>query len=153
MCIHTNKINGKKYIGQTCQSPPELRWKNGNGYFNSTHFYNAIKKYGWDNFQHEIIAKNLSVDEANSLETKLIKQYNTMNDKYGYNLTSGGNNYVLSEITKQRLSESHKGYKFTEEQRKKISEANKRRVVSDEIRKKISELRIGFKFTDESRKK
>lgn len=30
--IHTNKINGKKYVGQTCQKP-EYRWgKNGIDY-------------------------------------------------------------------------------------------------------------------------
>ena len=29
--IHTNKINGKRYIGQTCQ-PLERRFANGKGY-------------------------------------------------------------------------------------------------------------------------
>lgn len=31
---HTNKINGKSYIGQTCQEATE-RWKNGKGYSKS----------------------------------------------------------------------------------------------------------------------
>ena len=60
---HTNKINGKKYVGQTCQIP-EKRWKNGNGYKRNPYFYNAIQKYGWDNFEHQILASDLTLEEA-----------------------------------------------------------------------------------------
>ena len=38
---HTNKINGKSYIGQTCQSP-HLRWNNGKGYSRTFKFGKAI---------------------------------------------------------------------------------------------------------------
>lgn len=39
---HTNLINNKIYIGQTCQKP-EYRWgSEGQGYKNSPHFYAAI---------------------------------------------------------------------------------------------------------------
>ena len=48
--MHINKINNKKYIGITSKKP-EKRWrKDGEGYKTSPHFYNSIKKYGWDNF-------------------------------------------------------------------------------------------------------
>ena len=50
---HTNKMNGKRYIGITKQKP-ERRWQNGYGYV-GTYFGNAISKYGWDAFEHEIL--------------------------------------------------------------------------------------------------
>lgn len=50
---HTSPSN-KVYIGITSQEP-ERRWKNGNGYKKNLYFTKAIKKYGWDNFAHEIL--------------------------------------------------------------------------------------------------
>lgn len=92
---HTNKINGKKYIGQTCEDP-ERRWRrNGSGYKDSPKFYNAILKYGWNNFNHEILEKDLNEQEANEREIFWIAYYDTFNnDEKGYNMTPGGNNYM-----------------------------------------------------------
>ena len=104
--IHTSP-SGKKYIGITSMKPPEKRWLNGHGYSHNTHFSNAIKKYGWNNFKHEIILENLSEEEAIKMERQLIAEYNTMNQDYGYNKTSGG------EIDKE----------YPDEVRKKISDA------------------------------
>ena len=51
--VHTNKINGKKYVGQS--SNIVERWRNGGkNYFSSIKFFRAIQKYGWENFTHEI---------------------------------------------------------------------------------------------------
>lgn len=106
--IHTNKINKKVYIGQTCQNP-ETRWKNGEGYIGSPHFYRAIQKYGWNNFTHEIIAQNLTLEESNALEEKLIKDYNALDDNFGYNIATGGKNSIMSDLHKKHLSESNIG--------------------------------------------
>lgn len=74
--IHTNIVNGKKYVGQTVFGDnPNSRWRNGTGYARSIHFYNAIQKYGWDNFEHEIVASKLTKEEACSFECLLIKKY------------------------------------------------------------------------------
>lgn len=109
--IHTNKINGKKYIGQTCKTP-SARWQNGTGYKTQKHFWNAICKYGWDNFEHEVVASNLTQDEANTFEKILIEKLETMNPDKGYNKDSGGNNGKrASEETRKKISLSHIGEK------------------------------------------
>lgn len=122
--IHKNKLNGKVYIGQTCQNPIK-RWDNGRGYITSTRFYNAIQKYGWDNFEHIILYTNLSQDEANKIEQQLIKQYKSQNDQYGYNIKSGGDNYTHSEETKKKIGQSNsmalKGKTHSKEWSQKIS--------------------------------
>ena len=74
--IHTNKTNGKMYVGQTCQNPKK-RWSNGLGYVTQQYFYRAIQKYGWDGFEHEIIASNLTKSEADNFEKILIKELKT----------------------------------------------------------------------------
>lgn len=89
-CIykHTNKINGKVYIGQTCQKP-ERRWQNGKGYEGSPKFWPAIVEFGWDNFSHEILVDNITTQaEANAMEQKYIAEYNSYEN--GYNATLGG---------------------------------------------------------------
>ena len=107
--IHINKINGKKYIGQTIQSPIK-RWDYGRGYRNCSRFFNAIKKYGWDNFEHKVFECNES--DLDRIESELIAQYNTTNPQYGYNLDSGGHiNKHLTNDTKQKISQKLIGNK------------------------------------------
>jgi hypothetical protein len=44
---------------------PQIRWGNkGSGYRNQENFYNEIKKYGWDGFEHEVVYSGLSKREA-----------------------------------------------------------------------------------------
>lgn len=148
---HTNKINGKVYIGQTCNKP-ERRWNKGQGYKGSTYFYLAILKYGWDNFEHEILFNCLTLEEANKLEKELIEEYNSTDRKYGYNLRDGGLNGKMSESTKKILAEKATGRVFSEETRRKISESNKGKPGpmlgkkhSEESKRKISEGTRGEK--------
>lgn len=105
---HTNKTNNKKYIGLTRTSETH-RWDNGNGYTHNRHFWGAIQKYGWDGFEHEILATGLSAEEASAMEQELIAKYNTMNQDYGYNLTSGGEqNYYVSDETRKLISDNRR---------------------------------------------
>lgn len=88
--MHTSP-NGKKYIGITRQEKPERRWgSNGCGYIDNQHFWRAIQKYGWDNFQHEILFEDLTEEEAQQKEIELIAYYDSTDQTKGYNITAGG---------------------------------------------------------------
>lgn len=108
-CIykHTNKINGKVYIGQTGQEV-KARWKGGSGYNKCSYFWKAIKKYGWNNFKHEILFNDLTLKEANVIEEFCIAYYKSNDPDYGYNLRSGGLNYAPNEMARLHLSEALK---------------------------------------------
>lgn len=109
---HTNKINGKKYIGITKRKPEERWGNNGCHYKRCKLFYNAIRKYGCDNFEHDILFINLSKDEAVEKEKELIKKYNSNDNHYGYNLTKGGdglNGYIPTEETRKKMSIMNSG--------------------------------------------
>ena len=115
--LFTNKINHKRYVGQSLNirrrfNKHMLRMRNKWNY----PLYNALNKYGLENFDYEIIYtiedKNCSIEELTNLlnekEIYYIELYDSFNN--GYNLTKGG--------------ESISGYKFSEEsceRRKEIS--------------------------------
>lgn len=147
---HTSP-SGKVYIGITSQKPKE-RWDNGRGYKNNIYFCNAIQKYGWDNMNHEVLFENLTQEEAEHKEAELIALYKSDKREFGYNIALGGRINSVSEETRRKLSESHKGYVPTEEQRRKIGEAHRGEKhwnygnrMSDEMRRRISEKQKGNK--------
>lgn len=90
----TNKINNKCYIGISFNI--EQRWKshikyafsnkNNEPYYNNK-LYNALRKYGVDNFNFEII-EECEKDKLKEREIYWISYYNSY--KNGYNLTIGG---------------------------------------------------------------
>lgn len=142
---HKNKINGKVYIGITSQKP-EQRWgSQGCNYKSSPHFYSAIQKYGWDNFEHNILFTELTKEQACLKEQELIKEYNSMNREFGYNSTSGGDIFTMNEETKQKISQAmmgnqnNLGHPCSEEKKKKISNAQKGREFTEEHKQKLSE--------------
>ena len=126
-CIyaHVNKVNGKIYIG--ISKDVYKRWIGKiHAYKHSNLFQNALKKYGWDGFDHVVLWDNLSLEEACKQEKALIFLYKFI-DK-SYNITDGGEGHEgvhLTEVQKQRLREVHLGKVFSEEHRKKLSEAQK----------------------------
>lgn len=121
--MHKNKINGKVYIGITCQKT-NYRWGAGSGYKQQPKFYNAICKYGWENFEHITLFKNLSFEEAKQKEIEMIDKYNAFSKEYGYNATKGGdgsNGVPCSEETKLKISKANKGRKFSKETKELMS--------------------------------
>ena len=101
-CIyyHKNKINGHMYIGQSVCNSTNVkygRWGlHGQGYKSNKYFWNAIKKYGWENFEHGFFEDNISNDLLNEKEKYYIALYHTCRQdslyQGGYNLTLGGEN-------------------------------------------------------------
>lgn len=149
--MHTSPSN-KRYIGVTKQKPMS-RWRtDGSGYKDSKYFWNAIQKYGWDNFQHEILFENLTQEEAEQKEIELISYYKSNQRKFGYNIANGGNCVgTVSEET--RLKISYANTHRSEETREKLRQAMLGKKLSDETKRKMSESRMGYKFSEESRKK
>jgi group I intron endonuclease len=148
----TNNINNKMYIGQTIR-PLLKRFKEHKKRANCSALYEALKKYGEENFTIELIENVESINLLNEREQHWITFYNTLSPN-GYNLTSGGNNgRVSSEETKQKLSnfmkgkvgKDHPGYghKVTEEHKKLLSDQMKNRIILDETKKKMSESAKG----------
>ncbi|MCM1439613.1 MAG: hypothetical protein NC131_10515 [Roseburia sp.] len=69
-------------------------WRAKNGF--SGYFYNAIRKYGFDNLEYSVIFHTASKDRdrlkhlLNVMESYFIKKYDSNNPEKGYNLTEGG---------------------------------------------------------------
>ena len=132
-CIykHTSP-SGLIYIGQTCQNP-NYRWRNGNEYKGNPHFTNAIKKYGWNNFKHEILFRNLDKCLADKLEIAYIQYFKNLN--ICYNITDGGeyNNsftgHLHTEETKRRISNSIKAKYKDLEYIEKLKSSYRRKPV------------------------
>ena len=152
--------NGKMYVGITSQKP-EHRWRDGvTGYRENEHFCNAIKKYGWDNFQHEIIASGLTADEASNMEKLLIQKLDLTNRNNGYNKSYGGDGANRSPATPETKRKMHdhmmrriannggyglnKGKHFSELARQHNRDAQKR--IADIHR----DSRLGAKLSQES---
>jgi len=136
-----NKINGKCYIGQTKKSLKKRIYVHIQGALarkNNGYFHNAIRKYGKEFFDWEILCECSSKEEMDEREMFYIKEHNTMTPN-GYNMTVGG--------------EGVWGYKHTEEARKKMSLLNKGKIVSEETRKKMSIAFTGRFVSEETRKK
>jgi group I intron endonuclease len=137
---YTNKVNGKKYIGQSI----DLNRRHCKmDYRLSSMFSHAIEKYGLDNFDYEVL-EYCSVDNLDEREVYWISAYQTFPPSlgFGYNLTSGGGHYEVSDETKMKLSECRTGDKnwnfrnggekhplfgkpITEEHKRRISESKK----------------------------
>ena len=173
----TNNITGESYIGYAVKglkkrkSDHKTSAKNGNGCY----FHNAIRKYGWDNFNWILLEKGITDFEIlQELEIYWIEQFDTFHN--GYNLTKGGGGSLGFHHTKEtrrkmsedrknppeeirrKISESTRGEKnghygkhHTEEAKRKMSDAHKN--CSEETRRKISEALKGKKLSEEHKRK
>jgi group I intron endonuclease len=105
----TNKLNGKQYVGQT-KATPEKRFTNhvyaaSNG--STAIIHNAIRKYGKDAFEIELLQECQSFEELDEAERRWIAELDTVTPN-GYNIEEGGcrNRGSLSEATRAKLREA-----------------------------------------------
>jgi group I intron endonuclease len=122
---HTNKVNGKRYIGQTVDTM-EGRWsehisaaRQGRG---ARIFGAAIRKYGIESFDHEILeVVEGSQKDADDAEARWIKNLGSRSPD-GYNLAAGGGGPGYHHEDSKRLigeASSRHWREMTPEQRSK----------------------------------
>lgn len=95
---YTNKVNGKKYIGQSILEPKVRYNQHSSNYQNSnsneynSKIHEAMRKYGFDNFEYKILADYIEdIELLNLLEIYYIEYFDCQVPN-GYNLDSGGRN-------------------------------------------------------------
>lgn len=145
--IIKNIKNNKTYIGQTLNLTQRLKKHKYlllKGRHHNKILQNSFLKYGIENFIfesiYEINIKNQTKLEIknilNKKEIEFIIQFNSF--EKGYNLNSGGNSFVVSEITKLKLKKSHQGLKPSKKCIDKAASIRKGTHLSNETKNKIS---------------
>lgn len=163
---YTNRVNGKVYIGQTCRTLEERARYNGRGYQGCCKFWSAIRKYGWESFEPEILKKGLTSSEAVEFEEFYIRKYNSVEEGYntlyksnlefseGYrnNMSNAVKNSEHAKERSRKISNSLKGDKnpfygkhHTEQTKEILREYRKGKKLSEETKRKISEAITGGK--------
>jgi group I intron endonuclease len=149
-----NRITGKEYVGQTVRSLNE-RWSEHcrpSKIKKCTALHNAIAKYGRDAFVISLLDETDDLDELNKLEAHHIASRRTL-VPVGYNLTTGGNGYVQSEVSKRRRSQTLMGHRHTTASKQKMSFARKGKLSPKQAEhlRHIHEAAVGRKHTPEWR--
>lgn len=107
----TNLINGKRYIGQTRQGLARRRGEHVHR-FNlgerDHKLYQAMRKYGIENFKFEILCRVRRPEYLDVLEAYFVEKFDTFNN--GYNMTCGGDG--TADETRKKLSLALKGRKI-----------------------------------------
>ena len=102
-------INGKKYIGQHAGKKFDEKYIGSGKYL-----WNAIRKYGIENFSCKLIEECNSREELDTREIFWISYFNAVKSEQYYNLASGGEgvrkNSKLSLETRLKMSKSQKGH-------------------------------------------
>ncbi len=148
-----NKVNGHFYIGSAINlATRKIRHISPlrKGKHFNRHLQRAYDKYGEDAFDYVILVY---------CEPIFLLQYeqffiDTLHPEYNLSPVAGSRLGVpVSDETRRKLSESHKGKLLTEEHKNKIKEASKGHILSEESRNKISVRFKGKLLPEEHRKK
>ena len=143
----TNNINGKVYVGSHSWKGEGL---DPNYYGSGTAITRAVKKYGKDNFQVEVLYYYNTVEECRADEERILTEYDVKNCPHSYNCKNSAIGFTsedmkgktVSDETRQKLSQALKGENnplygkrgkdtpmygrhHTEEAKRKMSQAKK----------------------------
>jgi group I intron endonuclease len=163
----TNKVNGKRYVGQHAGSDLDVYWHHNaymalNGYQGKRLLYRAIRKYGEESFEVIPLVIVNSKEEMDRYEIGLIAHLDLCNPEKGYNLTAGGGGsfgFKPDEETREKMSKSHIGLKMPESHSRALSERNKGnkyslgRKMTESNHNKLMAVHIGSKRTEEAKKR
>lgn len=172
--------SNKKYIGITTN--PESRYAEHRRHSKrlNTAFYRAVRKYGFENFEYEILEEVFAEDKKALwerlviLEKEYIVKLDTQNPSHGYNCTKGGDGVIGYKFTPEQLQKlsrslkgklvgpknprfgkvgTFKGKKHTDETKRKISLKHSGKTLSENHKEKIRISSTGRKHTTESKNK
>ena len=109
----TNKVNGKRYIGQTVR---DLDRRIGEHISNAKRepkyaFHKSIVNYGEENFIWEVLDEANTIEELDEKEIHWIKYYKTYSNK-GYNMSLGGQKSIKEYCDLDELSAMRNGREF-----------------------------------------
>jgi group I intron endonuclease len=173
----TNKINNHVYIGKSIRSLHERKREHlqyANKRQNNIYFYNALKKYGEENFEWEILTETNDKNKLNLIEKFYIAGYKKITKLYNQKEGGDGGTYKgrpISEERRKKISKSlmgnipwnkgkkmkgvspNKGKKHTQEMKDKISKTLKEYFLIEENRNKLRMNSLGKKQTKENIKK
>jgi len=152
--LATNKLNGKRYVGQTITTLKNRRGQHERDKSGSL-IHKAILKYGKTNFLWCTLAVASNQKELNETETYYISFFNSKPEKeggWGYNLNGGGERGGSpSEETRRKRSISSMGHEVTEETRNKLRIAHTGKKHTAEHIEKISAARRGIPRSEETK--
>jgi len=150
---HIHRESGRRYVGLT-KATWRQRWNRhvysanrGKGAPRFSHFANAIRKYGKDAFDHEVLEVCHTLEEANEREQHWIWTYDTRNPLRGFNLAPGGTHvphpvrtdYLKDPGFKEKASARSKKVWKDPQKRANILSATQEAIRKPEVRRKLSD--------------
>ena len=142
----THKDTGRIYIGQSKNFAQRIRhYKNCNKRKENTYIENAIKKYGWDAFNFEVLVYADGKEFLDLLETKIIDGFSSTTPN-GFNVRLGGNTSSFSAATRGKMSQIKIAYFKDPKAKERLREKRKLQVIPVEAYRLRGLRARGFKW-------
>lgn len=171
-----NQVNGKIYIGKTDRGFLARKRDHKQKYRTTkphSHFYNALRMYGWEAFSWRVLDHAEDSDTLSGLEKEYIELFGSNFKEIGYNIHLGGSGGAQTDPeVLNRIGENTRRYAkrrrdagipgptagkrlgpLSEDHKKKLSISLKGHECSDETRDKLRQAKLGKKHSSEHNKK